>query len=77
MKNALIISLIIALILASYFLGRRTPTEVEIVKTDTITVTKTDTIRVTEVKEIEKRVVSVDGAPQEETYSVPEADKKG
>jgi hypothetical protein len=57
MKNTLIISLVIALILASYFLGRRTPTQVEIITTDTITVVRTDTIRVTEVKEIEKRVI--------------------
>lgn len=57
MKNTLIITLTIALILASYFLGKRTPTEVEIIKTDTITLTKIDTIRVTKVKEIEKRVV--------------------
>ena len=57
MKNTLIITLVIALILASYFVGRRTPTEVEIIKRDTITVVKTDTIRITKVKEIEKRVV--------------------
>ena len=57
MKNTLIITLIIALILASYFLGRRTPTEVEIIKRDTVTVVKTDTIRITKVMEIEKKVV--------------------
>lgn len=57
MKNALIITLIIALILASYFLGRRTPTEVEIIKRDTITITNIDTIRITKVREVEKRVV--------------------
>jgi hypothetical protein len=57
MKNALIITLIIGLILASYFVGRRTPTEVEIIKRDTVTVTKIDTIRVTKVKEIEKKVI--------------------
>ncbi len=57
MKNALIITLVIALILASYFVGRRTPTEVEIIKRDTVTVVKTDTIRITKVKEIEKKVV--------------------
>jgi mRNA-degrading endonuclease toxin of MazEF toxin-antitoxin module len=45
MKNTLVITLVIALILTSYFLGRRTPTEVEIIKRDTITVVKTDTIR--------------------------------
>jgi hypothetical protein len=57
MKNTLVITLIIALILASYFLGRRTPTEVEIIKRDTITVVKTDTIRITKVREIERKVV--------------------
>lgn len=57
MKNTLIITLVIAVILASYFVGRRTPTEVEIIKRDTITVVKTDTIRITKVKEIEKKVV--------------------
>jgi len=43
--------------LASYFVGRRTPTEVEIIKRDTITVTRIDTIRITKVREVEKRVV--------------------
>lgn len=57
MKNTLIISLVIALILASYFLGRKTPTQVEIIKRDTITVTKIDTVRITKVREVEKRVV--------------------
>ena len=57
MKNALIITLIIALILASYFVGRRTPTEVEIIKRDTITITNIDTIRITKVREVEKKII--------------------
>lgn len=57
MKNTLTITLIIGLILTSYFLGRKTPVEVEIIKTDTITVTKIDTIRIVNVREVEKRVV--------------------
>lgn len=57
MKNALTITLIIALILASYLLGRQTPTQVEIIKRDTITITKTDTLRIVNIKEVEKRVI--------------------
>lgn len=57
MKNTAIITLVIALVLASYFVGRRTPTEVEIIRRDTITVVKTDTIRITKVREVEKKII--------------------
>jgi hypothetical protein len=70
MKNTLVITLIIALILASYFLGRRTPTEVEIIKRDTITVVKTDTIRITKVREIERKVMDTILVPVKDTILI-------
>lgn len=57
MKNTLVITLVIALILASYFLGRRTPTQVEIIKRDTIIVTRIDTIKIAKPTNIIVKVV--------------------
>lgn len=48
--NKYILTLFLALIFASFFLGRYTKADVEISKTDTITIARIDTIRLTTFK---------------------------
>lgn len=57
MKNTLIILLFLAVLVASFFLGRHTKGETEILKRDTVTITKIDTLRITEFKVKKVRIL--------------------
>lgn len=70
MKNTLYITLFLALLVGSFFLGRRYASDTVITQTDTLTVTRTDTIKITKVKEVKRRVVDTILVPVKDTILI-------
>lgn len=70
MKNTLIILLFLAVLVASFFLGRHTKEGTEILKRDTVTIVKTDTLRLTEIKPVKVRTKDTIYIPISDTLTI-------
>ena len=70
MKDTLILILVLAVLGASFFLGRQSKSEGEVIKRDTITIVKTDTLRFTEIKPVKIRIKDTIYIPISDTLTI-------